>query len=101
MGYTIWPDGLDGDAIRDIWREFQKARERFAAFNSAHEGYAVLAEEVDELWDLVKGKRNPENAALMRKEAIQVGAMALAFIVECCDVVAPADAASGKTGGAR
>ncbi len=42
--------------------------------NSAHEGYAVLAEEVDEVWDEVR-KREHVKVALLR-EVVQVGAMA-------------------------
>lgn len=49
----------------------------------AHEGYAILLEEVDELWDEVK-KKNPDKER-MRKEAIQIGAMALAFAREVCE----------------
>lgn len=51
---------------------------------NAHEMYAILLEEVDELWDVVKtnAKKNPQRSADMRKEAIQVAAMALRFIVE-------------------
>lgn len=63
-------------------RECHSARVKFPPFNSAHEGYAVLLEEVDELWAEVK--RNPCDGARMREEAIQVAAMALAFIAECC-----------------
>ena len=47
-------------------------------FHSAHEGYAVLLEEVDELWNEVKAQtQSPEQ---MRKEAIHVAAMALRFL---------------------
>jgi NTP pyrophosphatase (non-canonical NTP hydrolase) len=52
--------------------------------NSPHEGYAVILEELDELWDEVKKKRGGrDNAA--RKEAIQVAAMALRYVIELCD----------------
>lgn len=63
--------------------EFLSARKKFAPFNTAHEGYAVLLEEVEELWEAVRGHRCPENLARMRAEAIQVAAMALAFVEEC------------------
>lgn len=47
----------------------------YGSFNSAHEGYGVLLEEVDELWAEIKSKRlNGENAFT---EAIQVAAVAL------------------------
>ncbi len=47
-------------------------------FNSSHEAYAVLLEEVDELWDAIKGN----DLAHARVEAIQVCAMAIRFIAE-------------------
>lgn len=52
--------------------------------NSAHEGYAVLAEEVDELWDHVKVKQGKRDIPEMTYEAVQVAAMALRFIVDVC-----------------
>jgi len=70
----------------DIEEEFVRATSKFKPFKSAHEGYAVVLEEIDELWDVVKlNQGNPERVSLMRKEAIQVAAMALRFVVDCCD----------------
>ena len=63
--------------------EAQTAASRFAPFNSHHEGFAVLKEEVDELWDEVK-RKSPDKEKLKR-EAIQVGAMALRFIHDLCE----------------
>lgn len=64
-------------------RELDAARILHAPMHSAHEGYAVLLEEVEELWEEVK-KREPDVAA-MRHEAIQVAAMALRFVMDVCD----------------
>lgn len=58
--------------------------------NSAHEGYAVLAEEVDELWDHVKVKQGNRDIAEMTYEAVQVAAMALRFIIDVCHPIAAA-----------
>lgn len=52
------------------------------SFNSAHEGYAVLLEEVDELW--MEVIRQEKNMVVIRKEAIQVGAMAIRFVLDVC-----------------
>jgi len=61
--------------------EFTRATMRYGPFTSEHEGYAVLLEEVDELWDAVKLKQtNPERRPRMEKECIQVAAMALRFL---------------------
>lgn len=64
----------------EIVAEYLKARAKHGEMRSPHEGYAVLLEEVDELWDEVK--KRVIDPKLMRKEAIQVAAMALAFILE-------------------
>jgi hypothetical protein len=72
----------------DVWAEMQRARNKFHMFINAHEGYAVLLEEVEELWDEVKGKNHESDPGVnerkirMRKEAIQVAAMALCFAAE-------------------
>lgn len=58
--------------------EYDRARLKFPPMHGPHEGYAVLLEEVDEMWDAIKS--NDLKAA--REEAVQVGAMALAFLVE-------------------
>jgi hypothetical protein len=53
-----------------------------APFNSAHEGYAVLLEEVDELWAEVKKRRSERDDERMGLEAIQVAAMAVRFLLD-------------------
>ena len=63
--------------------EFERAFAKFGAFNTAHEGWAILREEVDELWDEVKSKDRSLEA--MREEATQVAAMAIRFIYDLCD----------------
>lgn len=63
------------------------AREKWGPMNSAHECYAVLLEEVDELWDNVKTNQKVRDLEAMKKEAIQVAAMALRFADECCDEI--------------
>jgi NTP pyrophosphatase (non-canonical NTP hydrolase) len=66
--------------IQEIDAELDRAKSKHTRnFNSTHEGYAVLAEEVDELWDEVKKNGNQER---LREEAIQVAAMAIRFIQE-------------------
>lgn len=61
--------------IRD---ELVRATSVFAPFASAHEGYAVTLEELDELWDEVKANR-PDRAA---EEAVQVAAMGARFVLD-------------------
>ena len=69
----------------EVKKELAQAREKFPRPQaSAHEGFAVLDEERDELWDEVKAN-HPDRKARMRAEAVQVAAMAIRFIEDVCD----------------
>ena len=66
-----------------IKHEMLKASSKFGAFHNAHEGYAVLLEEVDELWDAVKlNQNNPNREVELQHEALHVAAMALRFLYD-------------------
>lgn len=67
--------------------EVMMVMENWPKFNSAHEGFAVLKEEVDELWDHVKTNQKRRDIDEMRKECIQVAAMAMRFALEICNEV--------------
>lgn len=70
-------------ALDDIEASYMKARRKHAPMRGPHEGYAVLLEETDELWDEVKRwQPDDNNHDAMRKEALHVAAMALAFLLE-------------------
>ena len=56
--------------------EIKNSREKYGNFQSTHEGYAVIKEEMDELWDCVKS--NDLKSAQV--ESCQVAAMAIKFI---------------------
>ena len=83
----------------EIFDEWQRAREKFGPFASSHEGFAVLLEEVDELKAEVWSNetRNPDRTAKMRKEAVQVAAMALRFLTDVTDHVEYIDADDNDT----
>jgi hypothetical protein len=72
--------------IADILAEYERAVKLHPPFNSRHEGYAILLEELDELWEIVKVNhaKTPECRNDMKKEAVQVAAMAIRFIEDCC-----------------
>lgn len=70
-------------AIEKILYEHANAVQKFKPFNSAHEGFAVIQEEIDELWEEVKRKQH--HIAAMEKEAVQCGAMILRFLTEVVD----------------
>lgn len=46
-------------------------------FHSLHECYAVIAEELDELWDHVRMRKNERDLHRIEKELIQIAAMAI------------------------
>lgn len=73
--------------VEDVIAELNGALENWPALNSAHEGFAVLSEEVDELWEHVKTKQKNRDLVKMRKEAIQVAAMAMRFAYEVTDEI--------------
>jgi NTP pyrophosphatase (non-canonical NTP hydrolase) len=58
--------------------ELDKANKKHSQFTSPHQGYAVILEELDELWDEVK-KKHPDKQRML-EEVIQVGAMAMKFV---------------------
>lgn len=68
--------------LQEVQREGNRACAKWPAFHSPHEGYAVILEELDELWELVKARRFDPAAA--RAEAVQVAAMAVRFAAELC-----------------
>ena len=72
-------------AVDDMVVELTTAMEKWPCHNSAHESYAVLLEEVDELWEHVKTNQSKRNVEAMRKEAIQVAACAMRFAIEICN----------------
>ena len=51
-------------------------------FTNQHEAYAVILEEVDELWDEIKKNQLQYDIQAQRKEAIQAAAMLVRFVVE-------------------
>lgn len=69
---------------KEIEKEVESAMAKYHPFNSNHEGYAVIKEEVDELWDEIKNSKAVNANARMRKECIQIAAMAIRFIKDLC-----------------
>lgn len=67
------------DVAWQIGAELDRAG-KWPPFHSAHEGYAILLEEVEELWAHVKTNQNKRDLDAMRQEAVQVAAMAVKFI---------------------
>lgn len=73
------------DVLAQVRTEVARAESLWPPQNSAHEGYAVILEELDELKAHVWMKQTQRDIAAMRKEAIEVAAMAVRFIRDVCD----------------
>jgi len=76
--HPLHPRGA-GSITMDMLDELAMATKKFGPFASPHEGYAVILEELDELWDAIKTGGSAED---VRAEAIQVGAMAMRFCLD-------------------
>lgn len=72
------------DALRDVEREVARAEQQHPAYASAHEGYAVILEELDELKEHVWARAGARNKRAMRVEALQVAAAAVRFAATLC-----------------
>lgn len=67
--------------LTDVRNEFARATAKFpAGFHSGHEGYAVIKEELEELWSEVKC--NDSSGERAYREAVQVAAMALRYVID-------------------
>jgi len=71
--------------LGEVGAEFVRASADHEPHHSAHESFAVLDEERDELWDEVKKRRSPERTKRIREEAIQVAACAVRLVHDICD----------------
>jgi hypothetical protein len=64
--------------LQMILREYERATKMYGPFNSPHEGYGIILEELDEFWDEVKANNNTD----ARKELVQVAAMCLRYLMD-------------------
>ena len=68
--------------LADVREELISATQMHGPMRSRHEGYAVILEELDELWDNIKANNH---GRAERSEAIQVAAMAARYILDLLD----------------
>lgn len=73
------------DTLELVGQQVAKAESLWPPMNSAHEAYAVLLEEVDELWDHVKTNQKRRDLEAMKIECLQVAAMAIRFYRDVCN----------------
>lgn len=70
-------------ALTQIYEEYIAATKKYLPFTSPHEAYAVILEELDEAWHLIKNQEKPwAGRDAMKYEIKAVGAMVLRFMVE-------------------
>lgn len=68
---------------KEVLNETLRAKLLFPEdFHNQHEGYAVILEELDELWYEVKLNQKYYDLDKQRKEAIQCAAMCIRFATE-------------------
>jgi small nuclear ribonucleoprotein (snRNP)-like protein len=86
--------------VHEVQLELANARKLHGPIRGYHEGYAVILEELDELWEIVKmnthhegGLTREQKLKMLRKEAIQIAAMAIRFVEDVCDRKASGGAA--------
>lgn len=77
MCITMNEDEID-KIMNDILQEVKRVSGKVGPYHSVHEGYAVMLEEFDELWDEVKQK--DKNYTRMYNEAKQVACTAIRFM---------------------
>jgi hypothetical protein len=71
-------------ALKLVETEYSHATRCYGAFKSAHEGFAIIMEEYEELKAEVFKKQAYRHEGLMIKEAKQLAAMAIRFLVDIC-----------------
>lgn len=76
---AAWADALDdvGDELARGMKKFPENK------HSAHHAHSVIREEFEELWEHVRADTGASPEA--RKEAVQLAAMAVRYVVEVCD----------------
>ena len=64
--------------------EIEQARSKHRPINSAHEGYSVILEELDEFWEEVRKKQSERSKDRMVAELVQIAAMAQRTAEDVC-----------------
>ena len=72
------------DAFKLIEDEFLRANDLYSNLHSNHEAYAVIKEEMDELWDEIKKNKDTMGNKKIIKELIQIGAMVVRYLDNLC-----------------
>jgi len=73
-------------AVNDVVNEYKNATLNYGPFASYHEGYAIMAEELEELWAEIKKKPSERDEGKLRAESKQCAAMALRFMIDLTEM---------------
>ena len=71
-------DPRDISELYEVCEELKRATKKYGPYPTFHHGWAVIQEELDEMWDDVKAN-NWDGA---RAEAIQVASSAIRFCID-------------------
>lgn len=81
--YPNYPVEQMNRVLSNVANELLRAKTLFPdKFVNQHEAYAVILEEVDELWDEIKKNQKNYDLDAQRKEATQAAAMLVRLLVE-------------------
>ena len=76
-------------AMREVYQELVRLMKLvddpdhpFSDLHSPHHGWALLHEEMDELWDEIRKKNEFRDKEAMREEAMQIAALAIRFMTD-------------------
>jgi len=83
------PDARYNKAVLEVMDELMMLKAKvddpnhpFDNLHSPHHGYALLLEEMDELWEEIRKKNKFRDLEAMREEAMQIAALAIRFMVD-------------------
>ena len=72
------------EVLKLIKEEYERANTLYPPFHSNHEAYAVILEELDEVWDEIKKSKDVRGNERIRTELIQVGAIVVKYLENLC-----------------
>lgn len=71
-------DSIQNKVTEKVRRALWRAQKKHNKMETYHHGYAVIKEELDELWDEIKA----DNFEKAHKESVQLAAVAQRFLID-------------------
>ncbi len=69
-------NGISRDFLNDMTVELERAENLHDPYNSYHEAYAVILEELDEFWEIVRMKTQDRDDQKAYAELVQIAVTA-------------------------